>query len=251
MKVLPMRDKTDKYTIKKTELPNLPFRMLMIGGSGSGKSSLLGWLLCNRGQKGYRDDIKPENIYIFSGSLKGDYKLKQMVKYLEIPEENLFGDFDNDVVNELYDGLVDDFNDPDQDKEHKLIVFDDLGYANVMNKRVAKSAIDKLFCNGRKYLISSMILNQRIIQVNPTCLANASAIIAYKPNNRDLDVYDSNFNYLPNKDLFKRLVRRETEKKHDYIVVDFSKEQIYRNKSFEGIKICKCPGKENTCGGFK
>ena len=251
MKVLPMKDKTDKYTIKKTELPNLPFRMLMIGGSGSGKSSLLGWLLCNRGEKGYRDNIKPQNIYIFSGSLKGDYKLKQMVKFLEIPEDNLFGEFDNDVVNELYDGLVEDFNDPDEEKEHKLIVFDDLGYANVMNKRVAKSAIDRLFCNGRKYLISSMILNQRIIQVNPTCLANASAIIAYKANNRDLDVYDSNFNYLENKDQFKRLVRRETEKKHDYIVVDFSKDEIYRNKNFEGIKICKCPGKENTCSGFK
>ena len=58
MKVLPMKDKTDKYTIQKIELPNLPFRMLMIGGSGSGKSSLLGWLLCNRGQKGFRDDQK-------------------------------------------------------------------------------------------------------------------------------------------------------------------------------------------------
>jgi hypothetical protein len=251
MKVLAMRDKTDKYTIKKTELPNLPFRMLMIGGSGSGKSSLLGWLLCNRGEKGYRDNIKPENIYIFSGSLTGDYKLSQMVKYLEIPQENLFGHFDNDVVNELYDGLVDDFNDPDEPKEHKLIVFDDLGYQNVMNKRVAKSAVDRLFCNGRKYLISSMILNQRIIQVNPTCLANASAVIAYKPNNRDLDIYDSNFNYLPNKDQFKRLIRRETENKHSYIVVDFSKDEIYRNKSFEPIKICKCPGKENDCGGFK
>tara|TARA_R110000822_G_scaffold208759_1_gene344595 strand:- start:209 stop:964 length:756 start_codon:yes stop_codon:yes gene_type:complete len=251
MKVLPMKDKTDKFTIQKKELPNLPLRMLMIGGSGSGKSSLLGWLLCNRGEKGYRDDIKPENTFIFSGSLKGDYKLSQMVKFLEVPEDNLFGDFDNDVLNELYDGLVDDFNDPDQEKEHKLIVFDDLGYQNVMNKRVAKSSIDKLFCNGRKYLISSMILNQRIIQVNPTCLANASAIIAYKPNNRDLELYDSNFNYLPNKDQFKRLIRRETQNKHDYIIIDFSKDEIYRNKSFELIKMCNCAGKLNQCGGFK
>lgn len=251
MKVLAMRDKTDKYTIKKTELPNLPFRMLMIGGSGSGKSSLLGWLLCNRGEKGYRDNIKPENIYIFSGSLTGDYKLSQMVKYLEIPQENLFGEYDNDVVNQLYDDMVDDFNDPDLDKEQKLIVFDDMGYANVMNKRVAKSAVDRLFCNGRKYLISTMILNQRIIQVNPTCLANSSAIIAYKPNNRDLDIYDQNFNYLPNRDQFKRLVRRETENKHEFIVVDFSKDEIYRNKNFEPIKICKCEGKLNECKGFK
>ena len=90
MKVYPMIDKTDKYTVDKKELPNLPFKTLMCMKSGGGKSSLLGWLCCNDGEKGYKDNFDFENdVYIFSGSLKmedgkpkGDYKLAKMIEYL-------------------------------------------------------------------------------------------------------------------------------------------------------------------------
>ena len=241
MKVLQMLDKTDKYTINKKELPNLPLRMIINGSSGCGKSSLLGWLLCNNKENGYKDHFKPENIYIFSGSLKGDYKLKKIIEFLEIPEDNLFNDFDNDIMNELYNNLVDEFNESIENKEqpeHKLIIMDDLGYTNKTNKsRVENSSVDKLFCNGRKYLISTIILNQRIVQANRVCLANCSAVILYKPNNNDLEIYESNFNYLNSKKDFKDMIRENTKDKHAFMVIDFSKNDIYRNKDFQKIII--------------
>ena len=57
MKIYPMIDKTDKYTIEKKEIPNMPFRMIINGKSGCGKSSTLGWLLCQMGEKGYKNNI--------------------------------------------------------------------------------------------------------------------------------------------------------------------------------------------------
>ena len=69
MKVFPMKDSNDTNTIIKSSLCNLPTRSLMIGASGLGKSSLLGWLMCNEGEKGYKDHVKPENIYIFSATI--------------------------------------------------------------------------------------------------------------------------------------------------------------------------------------
>ena len=110
MKIFKMKDKTDKYTIQKKELPNLPARIIINGSSGCGKSSLLGWLLCQEKELGYKNDFKPENIYIFSGSLGvGDYKLSKIIEYLEISQENLFDTYDNDVMNTLYDNLVDEY----------------------------------------------------------------------------------------------------------------------------------------------
>ena len=59
-----MKDNTDSYTIKKNKLFDLPMRLLLIGKSGNGKSSFLGNLLLRKDM--YRNDFKPENIYIFT-----------------------------------------------------------------------------------------------------------------------------------------------------------------------------------------
>lgn len=243
-----MKDKTDKFTIKKKELPDLPAKILMCMKSGGGKSSLLGWLMCNGGEKGYKDNFDFENdVYIFSGSLKmedgkpkGDFKLGQMIKFLDIPEENIFNDFDNDLLNELYDMMVEDFNEAISEGEkpkQKLIIIDDLGFKNQMNKtKQDESAIDKIMCNGRKFLVSICILNQRIIQFSPTCITQATSIIFNSPNNRDLEMYEKSFNYLDTKKEFNKMVREQTNgSKHNFMSIDFSKDDIYRDKDFKPI----------------
>ena len=138
--------------------------------------------------------------------------------------------------------LVDDFNEKIQENEkptHKLIIIDDLGFKNQMNKtKQENSSIDKIMCNGRKFLVSICILNQRIIQFSPTCITQATSIIFNSPNNRDLEMYEKSFNYLKDKKSFNQMVRKYTEgSKHNFMCIDFSKEDIYRDKSFEPIKI--------------
>ena len=88
-KIDKMIDNTDSFTTEKDHnLFNLPMRVLMIAKTGDAKSTTLGNMLLK--PEGYRDDFEPENIYIFSGSLKGDEKLRIMIQELEIPSSNLF-----------------------------------------------------------------------------------------------------------------------------------------------------------------
>ena len=259
MKIFPMKDSNDSNTIIKKDLCNLPTRTLMIGASGLGKSSLLGWLMCNTGQKGFKDHFKPENIFIFSGSYKngkGDEKLDKIIKYLEIPMENVFSEFNNELLNELYDHIVENYNDAIEEKEkpdHSLIIMDDLGFTNEMKKNISHSALDKIWCNGRKFLVSTIVLNQRIIQCSPTVITQANNVVLFKPNNRDLEIYEASFNYLESKKLFNKMVRQQTDDKHSYMVIDLSKNKkdIYRDKEFNPIKFCECAGNLNDCGGLK
>lgn len=84
LKILRMKDTSDNYVIKKKDIFDLPARLIISGASGMGKTSILGNLILR--ENAYRKDFEPENIFIFSGSLKGDIKIKTMIKELDIPE---------------------------------------------------------------------------------------------------------------------------------------------------------------------
>ena len=233
-----MKDKTDKFTIDKTPLFNLPMRLLIIGRTGCGKSNMLGNLLLRNSF--YRDDFLPENIYIFSGSLKGDVKLKTIIEELDIPESNLFDTYDQDTGHIIYDNIVEEFNEAINAKDkpaQNLIIFDDLGFSNLMNKNTKNNILDKIFCNGRKYLISTITLNQKITQLSTTAREQCSGLVLYKCTNKSLDLIETDFNYLPSKKQFHNMVREHTVSNHNFMVVNYSQSpDIYQNEDFETIK---------------
>lgn len=254
VKVLKMRDTSDSFTIKKKDIPSLPMRLLAIGRTGCGKSSVaLGNLLLRKSF--YRDDFLPENIYIFSGSLKGDLKLQTIVEELEIPSSNLFSSFNEEEGHLIYDEAVDNFKEALSNNEkphHTLFVFDDLGFTNLQNKNKKDSILDKIFSNGRKYLISIITLNQRVTQLSTNAREQASAIMLWKSTNKQLDLVEQDFNYMDGKNSkrkFLNMVRKHTEGLHDFIVIDLGKSEMYRNKEFR--PICTCDGEKNECGGDK
>lgn len=248
-----MRDKTDNYTKSKPKLFDLPMRLVLCGKTGCSKSTLLGNLML-RDDPFYKGDFLPENIFIFSGSLRGDMKLKEIINNLEIPEENLFDNYDDDVGNVIYDMLVENFNEAIENKqkpEHSLIIFDDLGFTNMQNQTHKKNDIlNRIMSNGRKYLISTITLNQRITQLNRTAREQVSGAILYKCSNKDLDLIESDFNYLKNKKDFRDMFRKNTDGKYDYLVINFSNgNNLYQDKNFNNI--CMCEGSKNDCGGIK
>ena len=94
-KIYKLKDKTDQYTIKKDNIPNLPFRMIAVGSSGSGKTSTaIGNLLLR--SEFYKDDFHPENIFIFTGS-RGDQKIMIVKNQLDIPDSNIIVGFNEDA----------------------------------------------------------------------------------------------------------------------------------------------------------
>ena len=236
-KVFKMKDISDNFTIKKDDIPSLPMRMLAIGRTGCGKSSIaLGNLLLR--DEFYRKDFLPENIFIFSGSLSGDIKLRTIIDNLDIPSSNLFDTYDQEAANDIYDILVQNFNEKINDKmkpEHSLIIFDDLGFTNLQKTNKKNNILDKILCNGRKFLISTITLNQKLTQLNTNAREQCSAVMLWKSTKKQVDLAESTFNYLDNRNAFFELVRKNTIGQHDFIVMDFQKPEIYRDMNFNPI----------------
>lgn len=251
-----MIDKSDNFTIKKEHTFSLPMRLLAIGRTGCGKSSTaLGNLLLRK--EFYRNDFKPENIFIFSGSLKGggDIKLMTIVENLQIPATNLFDFFDEDIAHIIYDNAVENFKDAVDQKrkpDHTLIVFDDLGFTNLQNKNTKNSVLDKIVSNGRKFLVSFITLNQRLTQLSTNIREQASGLMLWSSTNKQLDLVEQDFNYLDGnnpKKRFLEMIKKHTRGIHDFILIDLGKEKMYRNKEFR--PICTCTDGSNKCGGDK
>jgi len=248
MKIYKMKDNTDSFTIKKNKLFDLPMRLLLIGKSGNGKSSFLGNLLLRHDM--YRDDFKPENIYIFSGSLYGDKKIETIIKELDIPEENLFDRYNDDEINIVYDMLVDNYNQAlamKEKAEHTLILFDDLSYTNKMKTSKKESALDRLMCNGRKYLISTLVTAQKYSQLNTTARENCSGMVLNKCSNKQIELIEADVNFMDSKKKFMELFKNITDKKFSTFIVNFSNDTIYQDSNFDNICICK--NNKNECKG--
>lgn len=243
MKFYKMKDSSDNFTIINKNMFSLPFRLLVIGRTGAGKSGVLGNLLLRK--DALRQYYKPENIFIFSGSLKGDQKLKIMIDELDIPESNLFDNFDEEVGNVIYDEIVDNYNEKINNKEkpeHTLFIFDDLGFTNKMNKSKKDSMLDRIFCNGRKFLVSTITLNQKMTQLSTCAREQASSVILFSSSNKQLDIIEADFNYLnsdkkQNRKQFFKLIKDHTSDLHEFIIIDISKKNIYFNKDFKEISL--------------
>ena len=251
-KIYKLKDKTDQYTIKKDNIPNLPFRMIAVGSSGSGKTSTaIGNLLLR--SEFYKNDFHPENIFIFTGS-REDHKIMIVKNQLDIPDSNIIVGFNEDAIRTIYDMVVDEYNEAitkGKKPNQTLFIFDDIGYSNRLNVgRKKDDVMSLLYSNGRKYLVSTLTLVQKHSQLSTVIRNNTSAGLFWNCNNRELELIESDFNFLKgkgNKQLFHELFRKLTEKnKHDFMVIDLSKTHIYRDKDFE--PICICNDGTNKCG---
>ena len=141
-----------QHNLKWPYIPDHPYRMLIIGGSGSGKTNALLNLINNQ------PDI--DKIYLYA---KDPYEAKY--QYLINKREGVginhfndpkaFIEYSNDMQ-DVYKN-IDEYN---TDKERKiLIVFDDM-IVDMINNKKLNSLVTELFIGGRKLNISLVFITQ-------------------------------------------------------------------------------------------
>ena len=137
-------------------IPDHLYRILIIGGSGSGKTNLLLNLIENQ------PDI--DKIYLYA---KDPYELKYqyLINKRESVSINHFNspkaiiDYSNDM-HDVYEN-IDDYN---PDKENKIIVFDDMIVDMIHNKKLSL-IVTELFIRGRKLNIYLVFITQSYFKV--------------------------------------------------------------------------------------
>jgi len=243
LKIYKMNDKSDSFTTKKKIIFDIAFRLIITGKTGTGKTSALGSLLLL--PQFYKNDFKGDNIYIFS-ALVNDFKMEQIIKSKKIPEMNIFTGFDDELLNALYDKLVEEAKEDVARKKkirNTLIILDDVSFDGSLRNGLY-NAVSRVFMNGRKQNISIIITAQYFSHILPSVRANASGAILYNTNDKQLDLINDDYNFInvekgSNKSMFKKMFRDNVKEIHDFIVVNFSnkRDELYLNKDFKPINI--------------
>ena len=137
-------------------IPDHPYRILIVGGSGSGKTNALLNLIK---EQVYRDVI--DKIYLYARDLnkpKYQFLIKKCedagIKHYNDP--NAFIECSNTMDNFYED--IDNYN-PKRDKKKVLIVFDDM-IADIMTNKRFQTIIKELFIRCRKLNISLVFSTQ-------------------------------------------------------------------------------------------
>jgi HrpA-like RNA helicase len=236
-KILKMKDKSDNYVVQKKDIDNIPFRTLICGKTGAGKTSLIGSLLLL--PDFYGKDFKGENIYIFS-PLKNDYKMQAIIEYKDIPEDNVHTKYDDETLGDIYDELVNNFENDiiDNGKPvNSLILLDDISFSGALKEK-QYGAVNRVFMNGRKSSISIIITSQKYSQIGSGQRSNASSMFFYNTNMKERELFELDANYLNSKKGFMRMLTNNLKAKRDFIYVDYSEDNVtdmYKNTDFKII----------------
>ena len=152
-----INEKNKEYNQKWSYIPDHPYRILIIGGSGSGKTITLLNLINE--QKGI------DKIYLYAKDLS-EPKYEYLIKNPEnagikhVNDSYAFIEYSN-AMDDVYEN-IDDYN-PSR-KRKILIIFYEL-IAGIMTNKKFQSIIKELFSRCRKLNISPVFITQSYFSV--------------------------------------------------------------------------------------
>ena len=157
-------------------IPDHPYRIIIIGGSGSGKTNALINLINEQ------HDI--EKIYLYARDLnkpKNQFLIKKRedVGIKHVNDSNAFIEC-SDTMDDVYEN-IDDFS--PSGKRKKLIIFDDM-IADIMTNRRFTAIVKELFITCRKLNISLVFIKQSYFSVPKDVRLNSTHYLIMKINNR-------------------------------------------------------------------
>ena len=159
-----------EHNLKWPYIPDHPYRIVIIGGSGSGKTNALLNLINNQ------PDI--DKIYLYA---KDPYEAK--CQYLIKKREKVGSDHFNDCKafmeysNDMQDVYknIEDYN-PGKNRK-VLIVLDDM-IADMINNKKLDSIVTQLFIRGRKLNISIVFIIQSYFKVPKDVRLNSTHFLS-------------------------------------------------------------------------
>ena len=198
-----------EHNAKWPYIPDHPYRILIIGGSGSGKTNALLNLINNQ------PDI--DKIYLYA---KDPYekKYQHLINKLEKVGLNHFNDpkasmeYSNDMQ-DVYKN-IEDYN-PIK-KRKVLIIFDDMINNNKLNPIVTE-----LFIRGRKLNISIVFITQSYFKVPKDVRLNSTHLFIMKiPNKRELQQIALNHSSDTDFKDFMNIYKKSTKEPYSFLVND-------------------------------
>ena len=166
----------DNYTKNKTEhnskwpyIPDYPYRIVTVGGSGSGKTNALLNLINNQ--------LDIDKIYFYA---KDPYEAKyqylinkrEKVGLGHFKDPRAFIRYSNDMQ-DVYKN-IEDYNPGKKCKI--LVVFDDV-IADMINNKKLNPVVTKLFITGRKLNISIVCITQSYFKVPKDVGLNSALLL--------------------------------------------------------------------------
>ena len=161
-----------QHNLKWPYITDHPYRILIIGGSGCGKTNALLNLINNQ------PDI--DKIYLYA---KDPYEAKyqylinkrEKVGLNHFDDPKAFIEYSSDMQ-DVYKN-IDEYN---IDKERKmLIVFDDI-IADIINNKKLNSIVTQLFIRGRKLNISIVFITQSYFKVPKDVRLSSTHFLSWK-----------------------------------------------------------------------
>ena len=190
-----------------------PYRILIIGGSGSGKTNALLNLINNQ------PDI--DKIYL-SAKDPNEEKYQYLINKREkvgldrFDDPKAFIEYSNDMQDVHKN--IDDYN--PRKKRKVLIVFDDM-IAGMINNKKLDSIVTELFIRGRKLNISIVFITQSYFKVPKDVRLNSTHFFIMKvPNKRDLQQIALNHSSGIDFKDFMKICKKCTKEPYSFLVND-------------------------------
>ena len=194
-------------------IPDHPYRILIIGGSGTGKTNALLNLIHNQ--------LYIDKIYLYAKDPfedKYQYLInkRESVGINHLNDSKAFIEYFNDM-HKVYKN-IDNYN---PNKENKIvIVFDDM-IADMIKIKELNSIVTELFSRGRKLNISLIFITQSYFKVPKDVRNNNTHFFIMKiPNKRELQQIAINHSSDINTKDFIEIYRKCTDKSYSFLVID-------------------------------
>ena len=202
-----------EHNSKWPYIPDHPYRILIIGGSGSGKTNALLNLINNQ------PDI--DKIYLY---VKDPYEAKyqylinkrEKVGLDHFDDPKAFIEYSNDMQDVHKN--IDDYN--PRKKRKVLIVFDDM-IADMINNKKLDSIVTELFIRGKKLNISIVFITESYFKVPKDVRLNSTHLFIVKiSNKRELQQIALNHSSDIDFKNFMKIYKKYTKERYSFLVND-------------------------------